>query len=105
MFMALHGSWHENANGIDVSPPNVVFVPMSGDSPVTPVNWAAPASQWTAFLSSYQDNLGNRYGQPTGLTVGPQGSLFVADDLMNVIYRIRPGTPPAGAAHGLRNVR
>ncbi len=105
MFMALHGSWHENANGIDVSPPNVVFVPMSGDSPVTPVNWAAPAAQWSAFLSSYQDNLGNRYGQPAGLAVGPQGSLFVADDMMNVIYRIRPGTAPTGAAHGLRSIR
>jgi glucose/arabinose dehydrogenase len=105
MFMALHGSWHENANGIFVSPPNVVFVPMSGDSPATPVNWAAPDSQWSAFLSSYQDNEGNRYGQPTGLAVGPQGSLFVADDLMNVIYRIRPGMPPTGAAHARRSIR
>jgi glucose/arabinose dehydrogenase len=116
MFMAFHGSWHENANGINVSPPNVVFVPMSGDTPVTPVNWAAPDAQWSGsvFLSSYQDNEGNRYGQPTGLAVGPQGSLFVADDCGNcsstfytgnAIYRIRPGTPPTGAAHARRSVR
>jgi glucose/arabinose dehydrogenase len=112
MFMALHGSWHEGSNGVFATPPNVVFVPMSADTPVTPVNWGAPDAQWSAFLSSYQDNEGNRYGRPSGLTVGPQGSLFVADDCGscvdyggNVIYRIRPGTAPTGAAHGLRNIR
>jgi glucose/arabinose dehydrogenase len=105
LFLSFHGSWHENSNGVPITPPNTAFVPMSGDSPITPVNWSAPASQWGAFLSGFQDNEGIRYGQPTGLAVGPQGSLFIADDFTNVIYRIRPGTPPAGAAHALRNIR
>ena len=107
LFLSFHGSWHENTQGIDVAVPNMVFAPMSGDTPATSINWTnpAPASQWSAFLTSYQDNEGNRYGQPVGLAVGPQGSLFVADDLENVIYRIRPGTAPTGALHTLRKIR
>ena len=108
LFMAFHGSWHEGSNGIQVSVPNVVFVPMSGDAPKTAFNWTTPnpTSQWTAFLTSYQDNsTGTRYGQPTGLAVGPQGSLFVADDYAGVVYRLRPGSAPAGAAHVRRVTR
>ena len=33
---------------------------------------------------------GSRIGRPTGVAVGPQGDLFVADDQTGNIYRIRP---------------
>lgn len=89
-FVAMHGSWHTNASGIPVAPPFVAFVPMSGDSPKTPVNWKTPTAQWSPFLTGFQHADGSRAGRPTGVAVGPQGSLFIADDSSRAIYRIRP---------------
>jgi glucose/arabinose dehydrogenase len=100
IFMTFHGSWHEASDGIPVSVPNLVYVPMSGDAPATAMNWNSPdlTSQWSAFLSGYQDPQGNRYGQPSGITVGAEGSLFVADDFAGVVYRLRPSSTPASTA-------
>lgn len=89
-FVTMHGSWHTNSAGIYAAPPRVAFVAMSGDSPVTPVNWSIPTTQWTDFISGFQTPNGSRIGRPTGIAVGPQGSLFVADDQTGAIYRIRP---------------
>ncbi|MDQ2681491.1 MAG: hypothetical protein M3Y21_10820 [Candidatus Eremiobacteraeota bacterium] len=89
VFVTLHGSWHQS-NGIFIAPPRVAFVPMNGDSPQTPVNWGHPTTQWQEFVGGYQDQSGNRSGRPTGIAVGPQGDLFVADDDTGNIYRIRP---------------
>lgn len=90
LFVAAHGSWHV-INGHHVAP-HVAFVPMNGDNPVTPVNWNDPTKQWHDFLTGFQNNANNdaRIGRPTGIAVGPHGSLFVADDLSGKIYRIRP---------------
>ena len=93
-FVSMHGSWHEDARGNPLSVPEIGFVPMNGDAPRTPVNWTDPTPQWRSFLYGFQDNVGNRIGRPVGLAVGPQGSLFVADDYAGVIYRIRPGAGP-----------
>ena len=84
-FVALHGSWH-----IPLVPPRVVFVPMHGDEPATPVDWSNPAAQWQPFVTGFQDDDGRRIGRPTGVAVGADGSLFVADDMAGVVYRIRP---------------
>jgi len=86
-FVALHGSWH-----LPRVPPRVAFVPLHGDRPKTAVDWDDPAAQWTEFVGGFQSSLGRRIGRPTGVAVGPQGSLFVADDEAGVIYRIRPRT-------------
>lgn len=89
-FVAMHGSWHTNSGGY-VSPPRVAFVPMNGDSPKTAVDWSNPATQWTDFVSGFQLADGKtRIGRPTGVAVGPSGSLFIADDQTGSIYRIRP---------------
>lgn len=88
-FVALHGSWHQ-IGGVYAGPPRVAFVPMTGDVPKTPVNWADPNAQWEEFVGGYQDATGNRIGRPTGVAVGPQGDLFIADDDTGNIYRIRP---------------
>jgi len=92
LFVAAHGSWHV-INGHHIAP-HVAFVPMNGDVPVTPVNWNDPTTQWRKFLTGFQNNANNdaRIGRPTGIAAGPQGSLFVADDLSGNIYRIRPTT-------------
>lgn len=86
-FVTLHGSWH----GPPYVAPAVVFVPMHGDSPATGVDWNDPRKQWTQFVSGYQDNGSDqRIGRPSGITVGPQSDIFLADDATGAIYRIRP---------------
>ncbi|HLY02055.1 MAG TPA: hypothetical protein VKR56_06110 [Candidatus Cybelea sp.] len=95
LFAAVHGSWHTDAGGCFAAPPRVVFVPMDGDRPVKPVDWQNPNAQWTDFLSGFQ-SCRIRIGRPTGIAVGPKGSLFVADDASGEIYRIRPLHPDRG---------
>jgi glucose/arabinose dehydrogenase len=85
LFVALHGSWH-----LPPVPPRVVFIAMHGDEPQTAVNWADPAAQWREFAGGFQTPDGSRIGRPTGVAIGTDGSLFVADDGSNTIYRIRP---------------
>jgi glucose/arabinose dehydrogenase len=84
-FVTLHGSWHQPP-----VPPRVVFVPMRDGEPVTPVDWSDPSKQWREFVGGFQQDDGSRIGRPTGIAVGSEGSLFVADDAAGVIYRIRP---------------
>jgi glucose/arabinose dehydrogenase len=86
-FVTLHGSWH----GPPFVAPQVVFVPMRGDSPQSGADWTDPNKQWSYFVGGYQaGGSDQRIGRPTGITVGPQSDLFVADDMTGAIYRIRP---------------
>jgi glucose/arabinose dehydrogenase len=89
LFATLHGSWHVSGGGY-AEAPQVVVVPMDGDRPRTPVNWSDPHAQWQTFIGGFQRGGRERVGRPTGIAVGPQGSLFVADDLAGTIYRVRP---------------
>jgi glucose/arabinose dehydrogenase len=92
LFLAAHGSWHRTG-GSYYTPPRLAFVAMDGDSPQTPVDWADPSAQWSEFVGGFQLGDGNtRVGRPTGIAVGAKGSLFVADDLAGLVYRIRPAT-------------
>ncbi len=84
-FVTLHGSWHK-----PLVAPRVVFVPIRGRSPAKVVDWNDPSTQWIEFVSGWQLPDGTRIGRPTGIAVGPQGSLFVADGQTGTIYRIRP---------------
>jgi len=84
-FVTLHGSWHQPP-----VPPRVVFIPMNGDQPKTPVDWSDPTTQWKEFVGGFQLPDGRRIARPTGIAVGPDGSLFVSDDQDGGIYRIRP---------------
>ncbi len=88
-FVTLHGSWHTGSSGMYIEPPRVAFVAMSGDTPRTSVNWSNPTTQWTDFITGFQTPSGSRIGRPTGIAVGPDGDLFVADDQTGAIYRIR----------------
>lgn len=91
-FVTLHGSWHGPAQGLaGYVPPRVIFIPMRGDTPTIPIDWNDPTKQWHQFIGGYQSGgSADRIGRPTGIAVGPQGSLFVADDQTGAIYRIRP---------------
>ncbi len=94
LFAAAHGSWHQR-HGIYAAKPRVVFVPMHGDAPVKPVDWSDPTTQWQTFVGGFQPEGLTRIGRPTGIAVGAKGSLFVADDVNGVIYRVRPIASPA----------
>jgi glucose/arabinose dehydrogenase len=91
MFVSMHGSWHSNGS-IPDDPPHVAFVPFSGAMPATAVNWSNPSAQWTDFLTGFQNSSGARVARSTGVAVGAQGSLFVADDQNGWILRIRPSS-------------
>jgi glucose/arabinose dehydrogenase len=71
---------------------------MRGDRPRRAVDWGDPTAQWSPFVGGFQVPGYGRIGRPSGVAVGAQGSLFVADDLAGVIYRIRPApaTSPRG---------
>ncbi len=90
LFVSMHGSWHTNGSGVPIAPPHVAFVPFSGSAPARAVNWNDPTTQWSDFLTGFQNASGARIGRSTGVAVGSQGSLFVADDDTGNIYRIRP---------------
>jgi glucose/arabinose dehydrogenase len=87
LFVTSHGSWH----CCPATPPRVYFVAMDGDRPVTAVNWNDPTAQSVSFLSGLGSTGSSSYiARPTGIAVGSQGSLFIADDQNGAIYRIRP---------------
>lgn len=91
LFLATHGSWHTQPGSSNyASIPQVAFVAMNGDTPASGVNWSDPTTQWTTFFGGFQQGGTTRIGRPTGIVVGPTGSLFVADDQTGNIYRIRP---------------
>jgi glucose/arabinose dehydrogenase len=100
LFVTSHGSWH----CCPATPPEVAAVAMHGDAPATAVNWNNPSAQWTPFMSGFGSGSNTNYiGRPTGIAVGSQGSMFVADDETGAIYRVRPAS--AASAHAHKPVR
>jgi glucose/arabinose dehydrogenase len=92
LFITGHGSWHLQDAGGYATAPIVAYFPMDGGAPATPVNFSDPTVQWTPFIFGFQNTVNNttRYGRPTGITVGPKGTLFIADDMTTDIYYMRP---------------
>ena len=88
VFVASHGSWH----CCPATTPRVYFVAMKGDKPATAADWSDPLAQSTPFLSGLGSTSSSSsfIARPTGVAVGAEGSLFVADDENGAIYRIRP---------------
>lgn len=84
IFIGIHGSWHQ-----PLRPPRVVFVPLHGDEPATPVSWGDPDRQWRQFVGGFQAADGSRIGRATGIAVGKDGDLYVADDAAGAVYRVR----------------
>jgi glucose/arabinose dehydrogenase/mono/diheme cytochrome c family protein len=92
VFIAFHGSWDRAP--YPQSGYNVVFQALEGDH--------APG-QCEVFADGFAgavESPGQAEHRPSGLAVGPDGSLFVADDVRGRIYRIvyRGGSGVRGGA-------
>lgn len=80
-FIGQHGSW----NRVPVSGYKVIYVPFAADG--FPVKGAKPVDVLTGFL----DKNGKAQGRPVGVTLDRTGSLLVADDVGNAIWRVKAG--------------
>jgi glucose/arabinose dehydrogenase len=80
-FVAFHGSW--NRAPLPQQGYNVAFVPFRG---------GAPAGEYEVFARGFAGSddpqPGTARHRPTGLAVGPDGSLYVSDDSGGRIWRI-----------------
>jgi len=77
-FVGQHGSWNRS----ELSGYKVVFVPFQNGKPAGP-----PEDFLTGFIADLDKN--EVYGRPVGLAVLPDGSLLVADDVSNTIWRVQ----------------
>jgi glucose/arabinose dehydrogenase len=76
MAIGQHGSWNRST----LSGYRVVFVPFTDGRPSGP-----PRDILTGFLAPDEKA---SYGRPVGVTIGPDNSLLVADDVGDVIWRV-----------------
>ncbi|MCC8981618.1 sorbosone dehydrogenase family protein [Bradyrhizobium sp. 10BB] len=76
MVIGQHGSWNRST----LSGYKVVFVPFENGRPSGP-----PRDILSGFLAPDEKV---SYGRPVGVALGPDGSLLVADDVGNVIWRV-----------------
>ncbi|GGB08447.1 sorbosone dehydrogenase [Brucella endophytica] len=76
MVIGQHGSWNRSK----LSGYRVVFVPFENGRPSGPAR-----DILTGFLSADEKE---SHGRPVGVTIGPDGSLLVADDVGDVIWRV-----------------
>jgi len=82
-FIAQHGSWNRS----ELAGYKVVFVPFRNGKPAGP-----PEDFLTGFRPAQQG--GNEvYGRPVGVTILPDGSMLVTDDVNNRIWRVRMPAP------------
>jgi glucose/arabinose dehydrogenase len=76
-FIGQHGSWnHKPRSGY-----KVIFVAFADGRPV-----GAPEDVLIGFVNAEGDAL----GRPVGVAVDRAGALLVADDVGNVIWRVKP---------------
>jgi glucose/arabinose dehydrogenase len=79
MFVGQHGSWNRKPR----SGYKVIFVPFAGGQPV-----GMPVDVLTGFVNDD----GEAMGRPVGVAMDATGSLLVADDVGNTIWRVSKGT-------------
>jgi glucose/arabinose dehydrogenase len=76
-FVGQHGSWNRSV----LSGYKVVYIPFKAGK---------PAGGMQDFLTGFIANLGKNevYGRPVGVAVAKDGSLLVADDVSNIVWRV-----------------
>lgn len=75
MFVGEHGSW----NRIPRSGYKVVFIPFTG---------GVPAGEPVDVLTGFVKDNGKAMGRPVGVAIDKRGTLLVADDVGNTIWRV-----------------
>ncbi len=80
LFIAFHGSW--NRAPYAQGGYNVVYQPLSGDKA------SGGCEIFADGFAGADKSPGKAAHRPTGLAVGPDGALYVADDVSGRIYRI-----------------
>lgn len=86
-FIAFHGSWNR-APAVQAGY-NIVFQPLAGGH---------PSGNYIVFADGFAGPVkapGRAIYRPSGLAQGPDGSLYVSDDLRGRIWRIRYAGDPA----------
>lgn len=76
MLIGQHGSWNRS----NLSGYRLIHVPFKDGKPCGP-----PNDILTGFLSSDEKY---SYGRPVGVAIGPDGSVLMADDVGDVIWRV-----------------
>lgn len=76
MAIGQHGSWNRSK----LSGYKLVFIPFKDGRPS-----GAPRDILSGFLSADEKE---SFGRPVGVTIGPDGSVLMADDVGNVIWRV-----------------
>ncbi len=84
MAVGQHGSWNRST----LSGYRVVHVPFADGRPAGP-----PRDVLTGFLSPDERE---SWGRPVGVALGPDGSLLVADDVGDAIWRVTGAGPRRG---------
>jgi glucose/arabinose dehydrogenase len=74
LVVAQHGSWNRQPPAA----PKLLRIDFSDGQPVAA----------TDFVTGWQDASGERWGRPAGVTLAPDGSLIVSDDLSGYLYRV-----------------
>jgi glucose/arabinose dehydrogenase len=75
MFVGQHGSWNRKPR----SGYKVIFVPFTN---------GRPSGEAVDVLSGFVDDDGTAMGRPVGVALAKDGSLLVADDVGNTIWRV-----------------
>jgi glucose/arabinose dehydrogenase len=76
--LAVHGSWDRTAPRA----PAVLWLPWEGG--------AQTLGEPITLVGGFQASSGTRWGRPVDAVPGPEGALYVTDDLAGAVYRIGP---------------
>ena len=76
MFVSQHGSWNRQPR----SGYRVIYIPFTNGT---------PAGMPAVLVSGFLDADGNARGRPAGLAIDSTGALLIADDVGNLIWRVK----------------
>jgi glucose/arabinose dehydrogenase len=85
-FVGQHGSWNRDP----FSGYKVIFVPFENGRPA-----GEAVDVLTGFIDAENEKA---YGRPVGVAIGTDGSLLVADDAGNAVWRVSNASNPASVA-------
>ena len=80
-FVAFHGSW--NRAPLPMAGYNITFVPFAGGTPGTREVFADGFAGKTPLMSP-----SDAVARPGGLAVGPDGSLYITEDVKGRVWRV-----------------